>query len=727
MADQPPSPRFSVADIAAFPGPGMVVPNHFAFSHDNGDVIYLLASGEHAAQHMYALDLTTGATRVVVAPPAGGVQEEKLSLEEELRRQRIRMLATGVTSFSLAGAADRMLIPVNGAIYVRDGLGADATLRLIVESDSQTPLAMPALSPDGEQIAFVRDAELYVVAAAGGAPQQITSGARGTGKTNGLAEYVAQEELHRTEGFWWSADSRSIAYTEVDETHIPLYRIAHQGGDVPGETAEEAHRYPFAGQANAVVRLAVISALGGAPVWMDLEYDDDEEIYLFEVFWRADGDLGAMILNRAQTWVELVRFDAQTGQRTSVLHEETAYWINAAPHSHAQLKDGGFIWVSERSGFRQIYLYGSDGALQRQLTSGEWVVDAIKAVDEAQRVVYFLANHDDPTEMRLYAVSFDGDEPRRITHEAGTHNVTIDSVCQRFIDEHSALNTPPHVSVRSLTDGALLHAIEGVADTRIAAFALQPPEIVTLRNRDGVLLYSALYKPPADQFGAGPYPTIVSVYGGPGPQSVVNAWARTASLRIQYLRSLGYLVFQLDNRGSARRGVAFEGAIRRCMGTVEVDDQVDGVRWLVEQGLSDPQRVGVMGWSYGGYMALRCLEKAPDVFAVAVAGAPVTSWDGYDTAYTERYMSTPNANPAGYAEGSVLKHVDTISGKLLIVHGMLDENVHFRHTARLLNALIHAGKPFDLLPFPDERHMPRHPADRVYLEQRVISYFQQHL
>ena len=727
MPDQPQGqPRFSIADIAAFPAPGMVVPNHFAFNHDASEIVYLLASGEQSAQQMYALDLATGATRVVVEPPAGGVQEGSLSLEEELRRQRFRMLATGVTNFSLAGPNDRMLIPISGALYVRDGLGTDAPLRLIAESDPQSPVVTPALSPDGEQIAFVRDAELYLVAANGGTPRQITTGARGTGKSHGLSEYVAQEELDRREGFWWSTDSRSIAYIEVDETKIPLYRIAHQGSGILGEAAEETHRYPFAGQANADVRLAVIAATGGEPLWMDLDYG--EEIYLYTVVWRPDGDLGAVILNRAQTWVEVARFDRQTGQRTSALHEDTEYWINAAPHSHVQLKDGGFVWASEGgSGFRHLYHYGSDGALQRQLTSGEWVVDAIKGVDETRGMVYFLANRDDPTETQLYAVSFDGGEPRRITQQAGTHSVTLDSACQRFIDEYSALDTPPQVSVRSLADGALLHPIEGVADARIATFALQPPKIVTLRNRDGVQLYGALYTPPADQFGAGPYPTIISVYGGPGPQSVVNAWSRTASLRIQYLRSLGYLVFQLDNRGSARRGLVFEGAIRRHMGTVEVDDQVDGVRWLVAQGLADPKRIGMMGWSYGGYMTLRCLEKAPDVFAVGVSGAPPTSWDGYDTAYTERYMSTPDANPEGYAESSALNAVDTITGKLLIVHGMLDENVHFRHTARLVNALIRAGKPFDLLPFPDERHMPRHQADRIYLEQRVIGFFQQHL
>jgi dipeptidyl-peptidase-4 len=219
----------------------------------------------------------------------------------------------------------------------------------------------------------------------------------------------------------------------------------------------------------------------------------------------------------------------------------------------------------------------------------------------------------------------------------------------------------------------------------------------------------------------------VEVYGGPTVQLAANEWDATAALQLQYLRNLGFLVFRLDGRGSTRRGLKFEGALRHRMGTVEVEDQVAGVRWLAERGLADPARVGVKGWSYGGYMTLLCLAKAPEVFKVGVSGAPVTAWDGYDTCYTERYMSTPAANPAGYAEGNVMNYVQHIKGKLLLVHGMLDENVHFRHTARLINALTRARKTYDLLVFPDERHMPRRLADRVYLNEQVIGYFQRHL
>jgi dipeptidyl-peptidase-4 len=727
MADTVPSAKFPIEAIAVTPGPGLKAPHDFSFSQDDRQVTYLLAAGENAIQQLYALDTTTGESAVLVAPPGGGVSEDTLSPEEELRRQRQRMLATGITGYSRAKRAERLLVPVGGNIYVKDG--SESTLRLLVDTSGKEPAITPALSADGEWVAYVQDAEVYVVAAAGGTPRQITRGARGSGKTNGLAEFIAQEELARSEGFWWSPDGRHIAFTEVDERHIPLYRIQHQGKDTTGPEAEEAHHYPFAGAANALVRLAVVSAEGGEPVWMDLDFG--EETYLARVFWWPDGSLGAITLNREQSRLYLSRFDIRTGHRSPVLQEETDVWINlgrpgAAGGHFFLLERGGFLWLSERSGFQHIYLYDADGALVRQLTDGAWMVDAIEAVDEANERVYFTGNREHPTECQLYSVSFAGDDPRRITPEPGFHAVTIDHTCRRFIDVNSALDHPPIARLRALADGAVLHTLETPPDPRVKDFGLEPPEIVTLQNREGTTLYGALYRPPAS-FGPGPYPTIIHVYGGPGAQLVTNQWRLTAALDLQYLRNQGFLVFRLDNRGSDRRGVAFESAIKHRMGTVEVDDQVDGVRWLVEQGLADPERVGITGWSGGGYMTLMCLAKAPDVFKVGVSGAPVTSQDGYDTCYTERYMGTPQSNPTGYAESSVLNSVGTIRGKLLLVHGMLDENVHFRHTARLINALIRARKPYDLLIFPDERHMPRHYADRVYLQERTLGYFQQHL
>jgi dipeptidyl-peptidase-4 len=721
--------------VVTYPLPGMSIPGDIAWSPDDRLVTFLWSPERDLTRQLYAFDTTTGERQVLVIPPDGGATEENISLEEKLRRERARQRELGVTQYAWANKFERLLVPLRGDLYAQDGLGAP--LRRVLDSQG-TPALNPRLSPDGAWVAYVQDAELCVVPAAGGAPRQLTSGARGTGRTHGLAEYVAQEEMHRSAGFWWSPDSRWLAFEAADEAHIPIYRIVHQGKDATGEHAQEDHRYPFAGRPNARVRLGVVSVEGGEPAWMDL--GDDQDIYLARVNWLPDGTLAAQIENRAQTTLDLVRFDPQDGERRTLLRETSDVWINLhtmfwplARGSHA----GGFLWASERTGFQHLYLYDGDGNLIRPLTGGDWVVDTLAGVDQERGLVYFTGTRDGPLERHLYVVPLDGSAPRRVSDAPGRHAVVLDHACRHYVDIHDSLATPPTVTLRSLDDGAELQTIFDEHDPRVDVPGLTPPELVTLQSRDGVTLHGAIYRPPP-RFGPGPYPTIVHVYGGPHLQLVSNGWGRVSAdvasidgpsinMRAQYLRSLGFLVFVLDNRGSPRRGLAFEGAIKHDMGRVEVEDQVDGVRWLVEQGLADPERVGIYGWSYGGYMAALCLARAPETFKVAVAGAPVTHWDGYDTHYTERYMGTPQSNPQGYAASSVMHSVDGIAGRLLLVHGLIDENVHFRHTARLINALIKARKPYDLLLFPDERHLPRVLADRIYMEERIRDYFLQNL
>jgi dipeptidyl-peptidase 4 len=706
--------KIPVEALGAFPLPGMGTPNSFAF--DNNRLLFLDGGG---AQKLYAVDLESGVRQVLVEPPGGGVNEDNLSPEEELRRQRARMLAVGITHYSRNAATGRLLLPIAGDLYVYD---AQDGLQHVLSAGKNGAIQTPRLSPDGQAVAYVQNDEVYVHALDGDEPCQVTTEARGTGKSNGLAEYIAQEELGRSEGFWWSLDSQWIAFTEIDETHIPTYRIMHQGKDT---VVNEDHGYPFAGAENAVVRLAVVSRDGGAPVWMDL--NTEYEVYIARVFWWRDGSLGAHLLNREQNIMDIVRFDPQTGERTRVHRETNDYWINLRTRYFHMLQDDSFILASERSGYNHLYHYNTDGALVEQLTRGDWVVDTLKAVDEKADMVYFSGNQGNPTETHLYRVPVNGGAVERITSQAGTHTVFLSSDYQYFVDVFDAIDQPPKVTVRALADDSERHIIHQTDDARVQDYDLQPPEIVTLKNHEGDMLYGAVYRPDA-RFGDGPFPVVVHVYGGPGPQLVTNGWKMTAAINLQYLRQQGFLVFRLDNRGSARRGIRFEGALKHKMGTVEVEDQVDGVRWLVEQGLADPARVGIFGWSYGGYMTLMALSCAADTFKAGVAGAPVVHWDTYDTAYTERYMGTPKSNPKGYADGSVLAHVENLhGGNLLLIHGMIDENVHFRHTARLINALNRARKQYDLLIFPDERHMPRNPADRVYLNERIVQFFQQKL
>ena len=710
--------KIPIEEVAKFPPPGMSTPVSFSFSPDDSLLTYLYGPDQSPIRQLYALDMETGESRVIQASVDPDAVE--LSLEEQLLRQRQRQLGQGIVRYSWAKKRDVILIPAQSGTYIKDGI--DSPAHPIISSESG-PVIGPQLSPDGSMVAFVRDAELYIASVDGGDIRQITDGARGAGKTHGLAEYIAQEEMNQLTGFWWSKDGTHIAFKEVDETHIPVYRIMHQGSGDTGPSAQEDHRYPFAGQPNARVRLGVVSTSSHETVWMDL--GDDEDIYLARVTWMPDGSLCAQIENREQTRLDLVKFDISNGRKAALLTETSDVWINLHD-MFRPLDDGGFIWASERTGFMHLYLYDSCGNLICQITEGDWGVDSLEGVDQETRIAYFTGTADGPTERHLYRVPLDGGSIERITSERGTHFVTLDHACRNFVDVFSSIDTPPIQTLRSLEDGRILHTIHEPDDPRLKTLDLAPPELVTVAGRDGETLHGAVYHPPPD-FGPGPFPSIVYVYGGPHAQVVANQWSMTCAMRVQYLRSQGCLVFSLDNRGSARRGLAFEGSIKHNMGDIEIRDQVDGVRWLIDQGLADPARVGVYGWSYGGYMALMCLSRESDLFKMGVAGAPVTHWDGYDTHYTERYMGTPQSNPEGYESSSVMSDIDRLEGSLLIVHGLIDENVHFRHTARLINSLIRARKPYELLLFPDERHMPRSLADRVYMEERISEFFRRNL
>ncbi|MGB3717342.1 MAG: S9 family peptidase [Candidatus Promineifilaceae bacterium] len=713
--------QITPANVAHFPWPGLTIPGSFAFSPDDRWLTYLFSPDGTLSRHLIGFDTKSGKHVPFVKGDEHGVTEVNVNLEEALRRERRRQRETGVTRYAWASLGTQILVPLDDGLYILDNPGTP--LRRILESSAE-PAIDARFSPDSQWVAFVQDDEVIVVSSHGGEPRQLTSGARGTGKKHGLAEYIAQEEMKRMHGYWWSPDSSRIAFTEVDETHIPVYRITHQGSDVVGEGAQEDHRYPFAGKANARVRLGVVPVTGGEPVWMDL--GDDADVYLARVAWLPDGSLGVQIENREQTNLDLFVFNPDTGVRRLLLREQSEIWINLHEMFHPlkkEHKDGGrYIWASERSGFRHLYLLNQRGDAIRPITSGSWVVDSIAGVDEQDEMIFFTATKESPIESHLYAVSFYGGEIRQITTDPGSHSVVLDHSFKAFVDTYHALDKPPAVTLRALKDNSIHFQIHDQTDPRVDAYGLKPPESVSFANRNGERLFGLIYHPPAE-YGEGPFPTLVSVYGGPHAQSVVNSWGPTANMRAQYLASLGYLVFALDNRGTARRGLAFEGAIKNQMGNAEVDDQVDGVHWLVGRGLATQDRIGIYGWSYGGYMACMCLAKAPHIFKAAVAGAPVAHWDGYDTFYTERYMETPESNPNGYLEGSVMHHVDQIQGSLMIIHGLIDENVHFRHAARLINALIAAGKSYELLLFPDARHGPRKEADRIYMEERIRDFF----
>ena len=560
-----------------------------------------------------------------------------------------------------------------------------------------------------------------VGSADGGEARQLTSGAE-EGLTNGAADFIAAEELDRSDGHWWSPDGERIAFVRADSRAIEEYAIVHQGMD---EVEVERHRYPFAGEANAIVELGVVELESGQTTWVDLGAEQD--IYLARVAWRPDGVLTAQVLSRHQTSLRLLAFDA--GGVASVLIEERQEpWINLSNDARF-LESGEILWSSERTGYRHLSVHDGSGARLRTLTEGEWLVTRVVEVEESGGWVYFMATRESALERQLYRVPLAGGAVERLTEESGWHDAVVSPSGDAFVDTYSSAERAPVVRLHALAGGErdvryeVLYDNEGMTASTLG---VQAPEYLSLQADDGTELWGSIYRPDPLEEGRR-YPLIVSVYGGPHAQLVTNSWGAAVDLRAQYLAQQGYVVFRLDNRGSANRGLAFEASLNRRLGTVEVEDQVAAVRFLASLPYIDAERVGIYGWSYGGYMSCMCLMQAPEVFKVAVAGASVTHWDGYDTGYTERYMGTPQENEAGYEHGSVMAHVGRLAGKLLLVHGGIDENVHFRHTARLIRALTAAQKPYDLLLFPEERHMPRDAAGLEYQERRLVEHFEVHL
>jgi len=746
VAEGPGEKELAFSQIAKLPRPGFQTIGSATFLPDGSHVLYLKSSEYGSlSRQLYATNVTTGKTFPLACTPPGVGEEKELSLEEKLRRERARIMNTGVTSFKVAGKSKgKVLVPMGGALYVRDGIDPEAELKRLfdpAEALGSGPILDPQISEDGSLVCFVWKDEVYCVPADGsGKPRQLSAGARGTGKTHGLADFLAQEELDRYEGFWISPDGKQVAFEEVTEAHIPQFRIMHSGSESVGDQAQEDHRYPFAGEANPKVKLCVVSAdsgdaaAGTAPpvTSFDLTGPFGEDLYLGRVQWMPDGSIMAQVLNREQTELAILKLDPKTGSVKTLFTEKTEVWINVHNMLKPLGKSGRFLWASERTGFRHLYIYEPGVDELKPVTGGSWQVEEVVAIDEAKEEVYFMGTSDGNWLGKyLFKASLEkGPEQKvvQLTQDPGMHSVVVDAQCKTFVDTSSAMDRPASATLRNLQDGRELCVIDKNDDPLIATLNLKPPELFTLPSTDGkVTLQAAMYKPDPAKYGDGPYPTVVSCYGGPHVQFVANSWGMTADLRAQALRSKGFLVLKVDNRGSNRRGLYFEAPVKFDMGNIEVEDQAAAVRWCANKKLADPKRVAIYGWSYGGYLSAMCLAKAGDVFKCAVSGAPVTSWDGYDTCYTERYMGMPSSNEKGYKTSSVMEHVQKMTGDLLLVHGLIDENVHFRHTARLINSLIAAQKPYQLLLFPNERHSPRSQKDREYMEERMFAFIQKSL
>ncbi|WP_091637742.1 S9 family peptidase [Lysobacter sp. cf310] len=648
---------------------------------------------------LWAYDIASGTSKLLVDSDDVLPGAEVLSDAEKARRERQRIAAlSGIVDYQWSPDAKTLLFPLGGELYLYDlSKTGKAAVRKLTNGEGFA--TDPKLSPMGGYVSFVRGRNLWVIDLADGKATQLTSDGSDT-IGNGIAEFVADEEMDRHTGYWWAPDDSAIAFARIDESPVPVQKRYEV---YPDRTDVVEQRYPAAGDRNVLIQLGVIAPRGGEPRWVDLGKNRD--IYLARVDWRDGRHLTFQRQSRDQHLLELIETDLDSGKQRTLASERAQTWVPLNNDLHF-LKDGRILWNSERSGYEHLYLLSADGRKATPLTSGDWPVDSVLAVDEDAGQVYFAAGKDSPLDVQIYRVALSGGAIERLSKSDGIHNASFARNASVYVDNWSNPLTPPQLElyrndgsrIAALIDNDLADAKHPYARYRQAHREI---EFGSLTAADGKtrLQYSVLK--PSGFDPAKRYPVVVNVYGGPAAQTVKRAWAPDFN---QYLAQHGYVVFSIDNRGTPRRGAAFGGALYGKQGTVEVADQLKGVAWLKSQPWVDGERIGVYGWSNGGYMSLMLLAKASDAYACGVAGAPVTDWALYDSHYTERYMGLPDKNVAGYREARVLEHIDGLKSPLLLIHGMADDNVLFSNSTVLMSALQQRGQPFELMTYPGAKH-----------------------
>jgi dipeptidyl-peptidase-4 len=677
---------------------------------DGKAVLFLRSPPRSFVQSLYEFDCETRRERVLLTTEqllGGG--EENLSAEEKARRERQRVATRGIVSFDLSKDGDKILAPLAGKLFVLDR--ATGKSSEVKSSASGFPID-PSFSPDASMLACVRDGEVYVIELDSGAERKLTSGAGGT-ITNGEAEFVAQEEMGRHHGYWWSPDSKLIAYQQTDTAGLETFHIAD-----PTKPENEPNEWPYPrpGKKNAVVKLGVVAVSGGETVWVN--WDREKYPYLAAVTWEEKAPLTILVQNRLQTEEILYRVDEKTGATTEILRETDPAWINLQQSCPRWLKDGsGFLWLTERTGEWSLELRSRDGKLIRTLTPKGFGLLDLAGVDDERGTVYLSAT-DDPTQLHVYSVPLAGGKPTRLTTEPGMHSFAFGEQADVYLHGYSLADGRAGTRVKR-ADGEVIGELKSVAE--------EPPfmpkvTFATVGDRG----FRALVVRPRTFNASEKYPVVVEVYGGPHANTV--SISPRAQVLPQWLADQGFIVVSIDGRGTPRRGREWERVIKHNLIDVPLADQVEGLKALAAKFPEmDLSRVGISGWSFGGYFSAMAAMRRPDVFKAGVAGAPVCSWEDYDTHYTERYMGLPDANQAGYDASNVLTYCKDLSVPLLIIHGTADDNVYFMHSLKMSEALFRAGKQFDFLPLAGFTHMVPDPEVTVRLESRIVTFFKKHL
>lgn len=710
--------------IAGSPSLTGPAPRSVKYSPDGTKLTFLQAREDDSQRlDLWAYDVSTGQAKLLVDSKLLEPDGFELSEEEKALRERKRIAGTkGIVSYDWDTKGEQILIPIGGDLYVVKLASDVPEVQQLTSTDAFEYNA--EVSPSGKSVSFIRDGALYVIDLATGEESQVSPDADPDNAISyGVSEFVAQEEMSRYVGAWWAPDDKHIVYTRVDESTvdiIPRFDIAANDVTVINQ------RYPRTGRPNAIVDVFVKNTETGDIVQVELDASPDT--YLARVNWAGPESLFIQRVNRDQTRIEMLQVDLKTGSVRDAYVEEQQNWVNLSKDFRA-LKDGGFIWTTEESGYRHITLHNADGSKIHQVTTGEWVVKSIAAVDEENGYVYFSANKDTPIETGLYRASYkDANAPvERITDLGGLWSINMAADAKSYVGTFQSPTTPPQTALYK-ADGSRIAWVEEnkLDDTHPYAEFLDAhvtPEYGTLTAEDGQTLHYSITKP-HDFDPTKKYPAIVEVYGGPHVQRVNKQWLISDVMTAQK----GYVVFRLDNRGTFNRGKKFEDVIYRLTGEYEVTDQLQGVEYLKSLPFIDGSRIGLNGWSYGGYMALMTTLKAPEgTFAASVSGAPVSDWALYDTFYTERYMDTPEDNPDGYRESSAFPHLEKLNSPMLMIHGMADDNVTFDNSTRVYAELQKLKKPFEMMTYPGERHGVRDKDMSIHLMNTRYAFLDRYL
>ncbi|MFZ5470953.1 MAG: DPP IV N-terminal domain-containing protein [Myxococcota bacterium] len=677
---------------------------------DGKEVLFLRAKARDVRQTLFAFDVASGQTRELLTPEAvlAGAQET-LSSAEKARLERMRISARGFTSYGLSEDGERILVALSGRLYVVERRSG----QVLALKTGEGAAIDPQFSPDGKSVAYVRDNDLHVLDLVQNCERRVTRGGTEL-RPNGLAEFVAQEEMGRYAGFWWAPDGQRLAYQASDQSQLERFTIADP---MNPHGAPEAFPYPRPGKQNVEVRLGILAASGGKTTWV--AWDTAKYPYLATVKWPKKGPLTVLVQNRPQTEEVLLAVDEKTGKTRPLLVERDEAWLNLDQDFPHWLEDGsGFFWLTERNGGPELELRGAEGALTESWVKPEAGFASFAGYDAKKGILYFNGG-ETPTTSQVWQVKR-GEVPQRVVtgEELASETAHLSDDGSLLVIESTSVRHLPRLAVFK-PEGTRVGELPSVAEEPLLSLNVE------FKRVGAQQMHAAVFRP-RQRASKKKLPVILQVYGGPGHLEAVSEMRR--SLLLQWFADQGFVVVKLDGRGTPRRGRAWERAIKHDLATVPLADQVEGLKALAAQVPEmDMNRVGVYGWSFGGYLAALATLRRPDVFKAGVAGAPVVDWADYDTHYTERYLDTPQANASGYQKSSLLTYAKELRRPLLLIHGTADDNVYFFHTLKLSDALFREGKKHQVLPLSNFTHMVPDPLVTERLYGHIARFFQESL